>query len=92
MDRRAKVELFEEIRREYKYGVGTIKGVAKKLGVHRRLVRQAIKDALPPERKTQDRSRPILGPVQSFIDEILEAVIARGPRDAADLSMFQETL
>ena len=73
MDRRAKVELFEEIRREYKYGVGTIKGVAKKLGVHRRLVRQAIKDALPPERKTQDRSRPILGPVQSFIDEILEA-------------------
>ena len=40
MDRRAKVELFEQIRREYMYGVGTIKGVAKKLGVHRRMVRE----------------------------------------------------
>jgi len=73
MDRRAKVELFEEIRREYKYGVGTIKGVARKLGVHRRQVRQALKDALPPERKDPVRSRPKLGPVQAFIDEILEA-------------------
>jgi transposase len=73
MDRRAKVELFEEIRREYQYGVGTIKGVARKLGVHRRQVRQALKDALPPERKDPVRSRPKLGPVQAFIDEILEA-------------------
>ena len=51
MDRRLKVELFEEIRREYEFGVGTIKGVAKKLGVHRRMVRQAVKDAVPPKRK-----------------------------------------
>jgi hypothetical protein len=27
------VELFEEIRREYEHGVGTVKGVARKLGV-----------------------------------------------------------
>ncbi|QQS47402.1 MAG: IS21 family transposase [Acidobacteriota bacterium] len=73
MDRRAKVELFEEIRREYKYGVGTIKGVAEKFGVHRRMVRQALQDALPPERKRPIRSRPKLGPVEAFIDEILEA-------------------
>jgi transposase len=73
MDRRAKVELFEEIRREYKHGVGTIRGIARKLGVHRRMVRQALKDALPPERKDPVRNRPKLGPVQSFIDEILEA-------------------
>jgi hypothetical protein len=35
MKRRAKVELFEQIRREYEFGIGTIKGVARKLGVHR---------------------------------------------------------
>jgi hypothetical protein len=35
------VELFEEIRREYRFGVGTIQGVTKKLNTHRRMVRQA---------------------------------------------------
>jgi hypothetical protein len=50
MERRAKVELFEQIRREYEFGVGTIKGVAHKLGVHRRMVRQALANAEPPER------------------------------------------
>jgi transposase-like protein len=73
MDRRAKVELFEEIRREYRNAVGSIRAIARKFGVHRRLVLQALKDALPPERKNPDRSCPKLGPVQSFIDEILEA-------------------
>ena len=42
MDWRAKVELFEQIRREYEFGIGTIVGVATKLGVHRRMVREAI--------------------------------------------------
>ncbi len=42
MEWRAKVELFEQIRREYEFGIGTIAGVAKKLGVHRRMVREAI--------------------------------------------------
>ena len=46
MDRRRKVELFEQLRREYKLGVGTIKGVAGKSGVHRRLVRQALATAV----------------------------------------------
>ena len=37
MDRRKKVELFEQIRREYEHGVGTIRAVANKLGIHRRM-------------------------------------------------------
>jgi ActR/RegA family two-component response regulator len=56
--RKATVELFEQIRREYEHGVGTIRAVAKKLGVHRRMVRQALTNALPPERKkTCDRNQ-----------------------------------
>jgi hypothetical protein len=31
------VELFEQIRREYEHGGGTIRGIAKKLGIRRRL-------------------------------------------------------
>ena len=31
------MELFEQIRREYTCGVGSIKGVAKKLEIHRRM-------------------------------------------------------
>jgi hypothetical protein len=73
MERRAKVELFEQIRREYEFGVGSIKGVARKLGVHRRMVRQALADAQPPERKPSRRERPVMGPLISYIDAILEA-------------------
>jgi hypothetical protein len=58
MDWRCKVELFEQIRREYEFGCGTIIGTAQKFGVHRRMVRQATERALPPQRKKPLRQRP----------------------------------
>jgi hypothetical protein len=72
MERRTKVELFEEIRREYEFGIGTVRGVAQKLGVHRRMVRQALADARPPERKLAQRRRPVIERVIPFIDRVLE--------------------
>jgi len=72
MDRRTKVELFEEIRREYEHGEGTILGVAEKFGVHRRMVRQALENAVPPERKRTEKERPVISRVKEFIDGILE--------------------
>ena len=50
------MELYEQIRREYEQGAGTIEGVAKKLGVHRRKVREALANAVPPERKIPERA------------------------------------
>jgi transposase len=73
LHRRTKVELFEEIRREYEHGAGTIKGVAKKLGVHRRMVREAVGSAVPRPRKIPERQRPKLTAAIPFIDEVLEA-------------------
>jgi hypothetical protein len=66
------VELFEQIRREYEFGIGTITGVAKKLKVHRRMVREAIGSALPTERKRGQRPRWKLAAAMAFVNQILE--------------------
>ena len=67
------MELFEQIRREYEHGVGTIKGVARKFKLHRRMVREAIGNAVPRARKIAIRDKPKLGPAVGLIDGILEA-------------------
>jgi transposase len=72
LDWRSKVEMFEEIRREYEFGVGTIAGVASKLKVHRRMVREAIECALPRPRKKTERPRWKIAAVAAFIDDVLE--------------------
>jgi hypothetical protein len=73
LTRRNKVELYEQIRHEYEHGAGTIKGVAHKLGVHRRMVRESLADAVPKPRKVPNRERPKLEPAIPFIDAILES-------------------
>ena len=55
------MELFEEIRREYEHGAGTIKGVARKLGIHRRMVREALGSAVPRARKVPEREEAEAG-------------------------------
>lgn len=73
MDWRLKVELFETIRREYEFGEKTIAGVARKLGVHRRMVRDAIRDAMPMARKKPERPHWKLKPFIPLIEDMLAA-------------------
>jgi len=61
------VELFEPLRREHEFGIGTIAGIAAKFGVHRRLVRQAIGGVLPPKHRFPERAKPKLGMVAAKI-------------------------
>ena len=72
MDWKAKVDLFEQLRREHEFGIGTIAGVAAKFGVHRRVVRRAIAGALPPPHHYPGRSKPKLGALEVFIDRVLD--------------------
>ncbi|MGH2904363.1 MAG: IS21 family transposase [Solirubrobacteraceae bacterium] len=70
----SRVEQFEQIRRDRAQGGMSIRELAKRHGVHRRAVRQALESAVPPP-KRQPRSRPApkLGPYRAIVDEWLEA-------------------
>ncbi len=72
MDWRAKVELYEQIRREYEFGVGSVIGVARKLGVHRRMVREAVRSAVPARRKKTERPAVKMAAAAALIESILE--------------------
>lgn len=75
-----RVELFELIRREF-FDQGLSKReIARRHHVHRRVVRQAIASAIPPERRRPVRVRPVLTEeARAFIDGILLAD-RRAPR------------
>jgi hypothetical protein len=69
-----RVEVFELIRHDY-YDFGlSIRAIARKRGVGRPTVRQAIASAVPPARKVPERTSPkMTTEVRSFIDGILVA-------------------
>lgn len=69
------MELFEEMRRDHAAGQ-TIKAIAVKHGVHRRMVRQAVASAIPPARKAGVRERPKLAAVKEAIDLMLTGDLA----------------
>jgi hypothetical protein len=74
------VELFEQIRREYEFGVGTIAGVSRKLGVHRRMVREALHSAEPAATKPHQRRLRKLDSASDFIDRTLRADVSAPPK------------
>jgi transposase len=56
------VEQFERIRRDSRDEGLSIRALAERHRVHRRTVRQALANAVPPPRKTPQRDAPVLGP------------------------------
>lgn len=71
---RSKVELFEQIRRDRRIEALSIRELAERHRVHRRTVRQALANALPPPRKAYPRRpRPAIEPYVEVIDAWLLA-------------------
>jgi transposase len=68
------VEQFEQIRRDRALEGLSIRALAKRHGVHRRAVRQALESPVPPaKRRPVSRPAPKLGPFRALIDEWLQA-------------------
>lgn len=67
------MEQFERIRRDRRDEGLSIRQLAVKYGVHRRTVRQALADPMPPERKSPEREAAVFGRYEQIVRDWLEA-------------------
>ncbi len=67
------MEQYERIRRDARDAGLSIRELATKYQVHRRTVRQALADAVPPARKTPTRASPATGPYEQVVRAWLTA-------------------
>jgi transposase len=69
----SRVDLFERIRRDRRLEPGiSQRELARRYGVHRRTVREALTSAVPPPRKKPSKSRAlVLEPAMDWIDAML---------------------
>ena len=71
MAKRSNVELYEQIRMAHDRDELSIRALAKRFGVHRRLVRDALSSPVPAPRKVGERASPAIGPWKQTIDSWL---------------------
>jgi transposase len=69
----SKVELYDRIRTDRRVGKLSIRELARRHGVHRRTVREALASATPKDRKPPERGVPALGPHAATVRGWLEA-------------------
>ena len=73
MKGRSRVEQYERIRRDHRDEGCSIRELAARHRVHRRVVRAALADAVPPARKVPARVRPVSGPWEDTVRGWLKA-------------------
>ena len=78
------MEQFERIRRDAEDEGLSIRALAVKYKVHRRTVREALRDATPPPRKVPVRVSPVLGAHVATVREWLTADLSAPRKQRPD--------